>query len=96
MAWLGTQPLVVWSAHVNGSWTLTVQTPCNVLNVEVAVTETVLAPGRIIQSAMGCLGPEGGYESWTHKLFEQPVIWNLDGQSLTLSNAHATINLKES
>ncbi|MFE4079699.1 hypothetical protein [Paenarthrobacter sp. YIM B13468] len=35
-------------------------------------------------------------EAWTVKLFEQPVQWNVDDGVLTLSNSHATIELKES
>ena len=96
VAWLGTQPLRISSTHVNGEWTLLVKTPCNVLNVEVSVQEDVWATRSMAASAMGCRELEGSYEAWTVKLFEQPVQWNVDDGVLTLSNSHATIELKES
>ena len=96
VAWLGTQPLQISSTHINGEWTLLVKTPCNVLNVEVSVQDDVWAMRSMAASAMGCRELEGSYEGWTVKLFEQPVQWNLDDGVLTLSNSHATIELKES
>ncbi|MFJ5955521.1 META domain-containing protein [Paenarthrobacter sp. NPDC092416] len=96
VAWLGTEPLKVSSTHINGEWTMLVKTPCNVLNVAVSVQENVLTTRSMAVSAMGCSEPKGSYEAWTIKLFEKPVQWKRDGGMLTLSNAHATIELKES
>ncbi|MDR6685860.1 hypothetical protein J2Y41_001418 [Arthrobacter sp. 1088] len=96
VAWLGTRPLQISATHINGAWTLLVKTPCNVLNVEISVKDDTWAMRSMAASAMGCPELEGSYEAWTAKLFEQPVQWKLNGGVLTLSNPHATIELKES
>lgn len=96
LEWLHSDPLVVSSVFVNGTWTVGVKTPCNYLNVEVAVEGSQLIPGQKSSTAMACLGPAGGFESWTHKLFEQTVNWELTGESLLLRNGHGTVELKDS
>lgn len=96
VSWLGTHPLRVTSARFDGVWTLHVATPCNHLQVQVSVQDDVLTPGLVSVTDRGCEDPTGSYQAWTEKLFEQPVQWKLDGDTLTLRNAHATIDLKES
>ncbi|WP_426979831.1 META domain-containing protein [Pseudarthrobacter sp. O4] len=93
--WLRTQPLEVSSVFVNGTWTIGVKTPCNHLGVEVDVRAGQLIPGRTISTAMGCLGPESGYEDWAMQLFRQPVDWELDGASLILRNGHGTVEFDD-
>ncbi|MBO1266523.1 META domain-containing protein [Arthrobacter cavernae] len=80
---------------VNGTWTVGVKTPCNHLGVEVEVNGGTWIPGRRISTAMACLGPESNYETWTHRLFEQPVTWSLEGNSLKLHNAHGSVEFQE-
>jgi heat shock protein HslJ len=96
LEWLHSQPLVVSSVFVNGTWTVGVKTPCNYLNIEVSVEGSQLIPGTSGSTAMACLGPESGFESWTHGLFEQAVTWELTGESLLLQNGHGTVELKDS
>lgn|GEM_PF-2553737 len=96
VAWLGTEPLRVSSRHANGQWTLFVMAPCNYLQVAVAVQGEVMRQLWMAVSDVGCVEPQVSYQLWTEKLFDQPVQWKLDGDSLTLSNSHATIELKES
>lgn len=96
LAWLQTQPLVVATVFVNGTWTVGVKTPCNYLGVEVDVQGEQLLTTNIIATAMACLGPESGYETWTHELFKQPVTWKMDGQSLVLQNSHGTVEFRDS
>jgi len=70
--------------------------PCNYLQVAVAVQGEVMRQLWMAVSDVGCVEPQVSYQLWTEKLFDQPVQWKLDGDSLTLSNSHATIELKES
>lgn len=95
LGWLKKQPLEVSSVFVNGTWTIGVKTPCNHLGVEVEVRAGQLIPGRIIATAMGCLGPEGGYEDWARQLFRQPVRWEKDGRSLIPRNGHGTVEFDD-
>ncbi|UKA51108.1 META domain-containing protein [Arthrobacter sp. FW305-123] len=96
VAWLGTDPLRVTSARFDGVWTLLINTPCNYLQVEVSAHDDVaLTPGLRSVTDRGCEGPTASYQAWTEKLFDQPVQWTLDGDTLTLKNSHATIELKE-
>ncbi|SEI72776.1 hypothetical protein SAMN04487917_102215 [Arthrobacter sp. yr096] len=95
VAWLGTHPLKVSSTRADGEWILNVGTPCNYLQVEVSVSGDILTPGWRTATDRGCEEPTGSYQAWTEKLFEQPVQWKLDGDTLILSNSHATIELKE-
>ena len=96
LEWLHSQPLVMSSVFINGTWTIGVKTPCNYLSVEVSVEGSVLVPGNMISTAMACLGPESGFESWTHGLFQEPVSWELAGGSLVLKNKHGTVELTDS
>ncbi|MFE4196301.1 hypothetical protein ACFRJ9_10585 [Paenarthrobacter sp. NPDC056912] len=96
VAWLGTYPLKLTSAKFDGVWTLFVYTPCNYLQVAVSRDDDVLTPRWRMVSDRGCEGPTFSYQEWTEKLFDQPVTWKLDGGVLTLSNSHATIELRES
>ncbi|WP_442784841.1 META domain-containing protein [Arthrobacter sp. CG_A4] len=96
LAWLQSQPLVVSTVFVNGTWTVGVKTPCNGLGVEVDLQGDQLIPGEIIATAVGCLGPESGYEAWTHELFRLAVTWTRDGQSLVLRNSHGTVEFRDS
>jgi len=96
VAWLGTDPLTVSSRHANGAWTLFVHTPCNYLQVAVSVQDDVLTQLWMMVTDHGCVAPTDNYQAWTEELFEQPVQWKLDGDTLTLKNSHATIELKES
>lgn len=96
LAWLQSQPLEVSTVFVNGTWTVGVKTPCNHLGIEVDVQGDQLLTTNIISTAMACLGPEGGYENWTHALFKQAVTWKLEGQSLVLQNAHGTVEFRDS
>jgi hypothetical protein len=96
LEWLQSQPLEVSAVFVNETWTVGVKTPCNSLGVEVAVEGSQLIPHNIIATAMACLGPESGYEAWTHELFKQPVTWELAGDSLVLRNNHGTVELTDS
>ncbi|MET3921304.1 heat shock protein HslJ [Arthrobacter sp. UYEF20] len=63
--------------------------------MEVDVRAGQLIPGRIISTAMACLGPEGGYEAWTTQLFGLPVAWEVDGRSLVLHNSHGTVEFED-
>lgn len=96
VAWLGTDPLRVSSRHANGVWTLFVHTPCNYLQVAVSVQDDVFTQLWMMVTDRGCVEPTDNYQAWTEELFEQPVQWKLDGDTLTLKNSHATIELKES
>lgn len=96
VAWLGTDPLRVSSRHANGEWTLFVHTPCNYLQVAVSVQDDVFTQLWMMVSDRGCVEPTGNYQAWTEELFEQPVQWKIDGDTLTLKNSHATIELKGS
>lgn len=96
VAWLGTDPLRVSSRHANGEWTLFVHTPCNYLQVAVSVQDDVFTQLWMMVTDHGCVEPTDNYQAWTEELFEQPVQWKLDGDTLTLKNSHATIELKES
>ncbi len=96
VAWLGTEPLEISSSQVNGGWILYVTTPCNWLQVTVSVGDDVLTPLWRVATDRGCEGSTASYQAWTEELFEQPVQWKLDGDTLTLKNSHATIELKES
>lgn len=96
VAWLGTDPLTVSSRKANGEWTLFVHTPCNYLQVAVSVQNDVLTQLWRMVSDRGCQEPTDDYQAWTEQLFEQPVQWKLDGDTLTLRNSHATIELRES
>ncbi|WP_427133262.1 META domain-containing protein [Pseudarthrobacter sp. S9] len=95
LSWLKTQPLEVSSVFVNRTWTIGVKTPCNYLGVEVQVQGDRMIPGRTIATAMGCLGPESGYEAWVTELFSQPVIWRVDGRSLVLRNSHEAVEFED-
>ncbi|GAA3276348.1 META domain-containing protein [Paenarthrobacter aurescens] len=95
VAWLGTHPLIVSLRRANGERILSVRTPCNYVQVEVSVNDDVLTPGWRTATDRGCKEPTGSYQAWTEKLFDQPVQWTLDGDTLTLKNSHATIELKE-
>ena len=96
LEWLKSQPLVVSSMFVNGSWTIGVGTPCNSMGVEVTIQGNQLIPGDIITTAMACQGPESSYEDWARQLFKQAVTWELGGESLVLRNSHGTVELKDS
>ncbi|WP_159697957.1 META domain-containing protein [Arthrobacter sp. 18067] len=96
VAWLGTVSLRVSSRHANGEWTIFVRTPCNHLQVAVSVQDDVLSQLWMAATEKGCEEPTGSYQAYTEKLFEQPVQWKLDGDTLTLHNSHATVELKES
>jgi heat shock protein HslJ len=96
LEWLHSQPLVVSSTFVNGTWTVGVKTPCNHMSIEVSVEGNQLIPGQTISTAMACAEPAGGFESWTRELFEQTVKWELTGESLLLQNGHGTVVLKDS
>lgn len=96
LEWLHSQPLLMSSVFVNGTWTIGVKTPCNYLSVEVSVEGSLLVPGNMISTAMACLGPDSGYESWTHGLFQEPVSWELAGGSLVLQNKRGTVELTDS
>ncbi|WP_458113627.1 META domain-containing protein [Arthrobacter sp. R1-13] len=96
LEWLKAQPLAVSSIFVNGTWSIGVQTPCNSMGVDVTVKGNQLIPGDIVSTVMACQGPEGGYENWTHELFNQAVTWELTGESLVLRNSHGTVELKDS
>ncbi|WP_419201728.1 hypothetical protein [Paenarthrobacter nitroguajacolicus] len=95
IAWLGTDPLKVSSGHTNGAWTLLIHTPCNHLEVAVSVQADMLRQLWRTVTDRGCIGATASYQAWTEELFEQPVRWALDGDTLTLANSHATIELKE-
>lgn len=95
LAWLKSMPLEVSMYYVNETWTVGVKTPCNGLGVEVKTEAGKWIPGNIIATAMGCPGPESGYENWTHELFKQPVTWKLDGTKLVLHNSHGTVELRD-
>lgn len=95
LGWLAEQPLEVSMAYMNQTWTVGVKTPCNHLGVEVEVQDDTWVPGTTISTLMGCLGPEGSYEHWTRRLFEEPVTWTLDGTSLVLQNSHGTVELQD-
>ena len=95
LGWLNKQPLEVSSVFVNGTWTIGIKTPCNQLGVEVEVRAGQLIPGRIIATAMACLGPESGYEEWATQLFRQPVNLTRDGHGLVLRNGHGTVEFED-
>jgi heat shock protein HslJ len=96
LEWLQSQPLVVSSAFVNGTWMVGVKTPCNHMSVKVSVEGNQLIPGQTISTAMACSEPASGFESWTRELFEQTVQWELTGESLLLQNGHGIVVLKDS
>ncbi len=75
---------------------LFVHTPCNYLQVAVSVQDDVFTQLWMMVTDRGCVEPTDNYQAWTEELFEQPVQWKLDGDTLTLKNSHATIELKES
>lgn len=95
LGWMVEQPLEVSMVYVNETWTVGVKAPCNHLGVEVELQDGTWVPGSVTATAMGCLGPESGYEHWTHQLFEEPVTWTLDGTSLVLQNSHGTVELQD-
>jgi heat shock protein HslJ len=66
------------------------------MGMNVTVKGNQLVPGDSISTAMACLGPESGYESWTQELFGQTMTWELTGESLVLQNSHGTVKLKDS
>lgn len=96
LAWLQTQPLVVSTAFVNGTWAVGVKTPCNGLSVEVDVRKDKLIPGEISAKPKGCLGPASGYQNWACALFKQTVTWRLVARSLVLRNSHGTVEFQDS
>lgn len=95
LAWLKSDPLEVSTYYINGTWNVGVKTPCNGLGVETKVDGDRWVTGDIGMTLKACMGPEGKYEDWTIKFFEDPVTWKLHGATLVLQNSHGTVELKD-
>ncbi|WP_203757938.1 META domain-containing protein [Cellulomonas chitinilytica] len=96
VAWLASDPLTVEVDARDGSATLAVATPCNAIDVPVEVTGSTLVPDveNTTVGAKGCLGEASAQEAWTRALVAQPLTYELDGDTLTLSTPDAAVVLE--
>lgn len=91
--WLGTDTVSFSVRTVDGRVTVGIGTPCNGGGGPAQLDGATLTVdmSQFAVTAMGCLGPEGGYEAWTWDLIEEPLAYAYDGTTLTWSNARGTV-----
>jgi hypothetical protein len=84
-------------AMMNGTRTMVMVTPCNTLNVPVAVTNTTIIPeaSAMIAGTMGCLGTSGDYEAWVHRFLNEPITWSRTNATYSLMNGVGTLDFTE-
>jgi hypothetical protein len=86
--WLTSTPLSLSFDRVDASLTMVVRMPCGVLNVPVVLDGFGLTPdpGKLAESADGCVGPAAEQRSWTAAYFKEPMVYQLDAQGLVVTN----------
>jgi hypothetical protein len=94
--WLATDPVRIQLVSVGDTPALVVDTPCNTLDVPVALAGRALVPDtdRIAVTAMGCLGDGGDREAWATKVVSRPMTYRLDGSRLTLTSGDVRLVLE--
>jgi hypothetical protein len=97
LPWIAAQPLTMTIAMMNGTRTVVMDTPCNALNVPVAVTKTMITPdaSAMIAGTMGCLGTNGDEEAWVRQFLGQPIMWSRNNAGFTLTNGIGTIEFTD-
>jgi heat shock protein HslJ len=76
--------------HINGELTATLDGTCNAFSpiLEIDGKRVVAIPGA--STAVGCLGPDGGWDNALSRFFDGVLTYRISGDTLTFSSRMAT------
>lgn len=80
----------------DGEQIVSVVGPCGNFQAGVAVTESQVTVDteNMAISAEYCPPPEGDWNRWVHQLIQEPLQYEWDGETLTLTNTLGSLTLK--
>jgi hypothetical protein len=93
VAWVRDSAIGLGAQMLGDTPTVVVTTPCNVLNIPVALDGDVLEPGSIVATTKGCDPERAAQEGWVRDFFRSDVRWERTGTSLILHAENATLDL---
>ncbi|QRY40357.1 hypothetical protein JVX92_12805 [Microbacterium hominis] len=89
--WVAGGSITLHAEYVNDTPTLVVGTPCNTLNIPIALHADVIVPGEATSTTKACDVTRAGEQTWTEGVFTTDMHWVRSEKTLTISAGTTTI-----
>lgn len=89
--WVAGGTIRLHAEYFNDTPTLVIGTPCNTLNIPIAIHADVIVPGEITSSTKGCDGTRVAEQAWVESVFTTEMRWVRSATTLTISAGATTI-----